>query len=570
MLVRRPRLLERLHAGSAAPVTLVSAPAGWGKTVLLAEWYQDRADDRRPDWLDAGAPAAGCPFPSGGIPAPVGRPLVRELADVLADRPEPVTVVLDDLHRITDRDTLDGLDFLLRHSDGRLRLVVGCRRDPALALHRWRLADALTELRAEDLAFTVDETAELLRAHGVVLDPDRVAELCARTGGWPVGLRLAALALRDHPDPARFVRGYGGDHPDVAEYLRREVLDGLPDDLWDLLRRTAVEPIPAPPAGTASVLTGPGGAVPGGAVPAAGADTGRVGDGRRGDTGPTIPAGLVDALTDRRDGESALAALERDTGFLTMVQSRPPVSRCHRMLAELLRAELRRRPQEELADLHRRAAGWHAANGLPARALRHALAAGQWREATQILVEHWSALIPVGPVPPAVAEPDGDVRPPPDEAFRAVPGLALAWAADRLHAGDPAGAERSLRAARQYERPSTSGPTTPRSTVVTTALWLLHAQLRDEPAAVLRAADRLIALSGSTAAGAPEGDPDRRAARAGGHAARGAVRRAGRRLDPTDLAAAADDLDRGRAYAESVGLPGVALACTARLALVAA
>ncbi|WP_423790685.1 AAA family ATPase, partial [Micromonospora globispora] len=420
----RPRLLGRLDEGVAGPVTLVSAPAGWGKTTLLASWARVARAEPPPAWVavetgDTGerlwsylaaalrAAAEGMPDdgPQPPVPDTPPRPDQLELlAAALAARERPVLLVLDDLHRITDPAALTGLEFLLRHAEQRLRLVVGARTELPLALHRWRLAGELTEIGPDELAFTEDEVADLLVAHGVRLPVAAVSRLRERTGGWPAGLRFAALALRTQPDPARWVERFSGDQPDVAGYLREEVLGALDPDARELLRRSAVA--------------------------------------------AAVCADLADAVTGRTDSAQVLTALARDSGFVRHDDSSPPWYRCHPLLADLLRDELGRLPADELPDLHRRAAGWYAGNGRPAEALRHALAAGEWDGASELLIAHWPELAPydremaAGPPPAA----------PPVEAVRRDPELALACAAERAYAGDVGAAAGYLRVAVGHAR----------------------------------------------------------------------------------------------------------------------
>ncbi|WP_344751014.1 AAA family ATPase, partial [Micromonospora olivasterospora] len=397
----RPRLLRRLDEGTAGAVTVVSAPAGWGKTTLLATWA--RSVEPTPAWVsvEAGDTGArlwaylaaalrttaeqrpgGAELPAPPVPAAPPRPdQLEPLAAALAARERPVLLVLDDLHRVGDPAALAGLEFLLRHG-GRLRLVVGARADLPPGLHRLRLAGELTSVGPDELAFTEDEVADLLTAHGVPVPAAVVPRLRERTGGWAAGLRFAALALRERPDPARAGEQFGGDHPDVAGYLREEVLDPLDEAARDALRRGA-------------------------AVGAFRAD-------------------LVDALTGRSDAERALTALAAPGGFLHRDDSRPPWYRCHPLLADVLRAELAGLGDGRRRELHLRASDWYAAHGRPAEALRHALAAGRWARATELLVRRWPDLVPYdregadGPAP----------APPPEEAVRRDPELGLAAAVD--------------------------------------------------------------------------------------------------------------------------------------------
>ncbi|MFI7573950.1 LuxR C-terminal-related transcriptional regulator [Micromonospora sp. NPDC049497] len=465
-VVLRPRLLRALDEGTAGPVTLVSAPAGWGKTTLLASWWHavagagpgagvgwvavEAGDDSDRLWTYLAAALRAATRETDGrseppLPDRSPRPDQLELLAVaLAAREQPVLLVLDDLHRITDPAALTGLEFLLRHAEGRLRLLVGARAGLPLAVHRLRLAGELTEVGPDELAFTGDEIADLLTAHGVVLPVAGVRRLRERTGGWPAALRFAALALRGRPDPARWVEQFGGDQPDVAGYLNEEVLAGLDSETRDVLRRTAV------------------------------ADT--------------VCTGLADALTGRADTEETLAGLASDGGLLRRDDSRPPWYRCHPLLADLLHAELARLPADELRELHLRATGWYADNGRPADALRHALHAGEWTRATDLFVARWPELAPYdgdGPTGPAPA-------PPPADAVRHDPELALACAAERAHAGDGDAAAGHLRMAVEAAR-SLPAPRRDRFRSLAAAVELALARLAGDPSGVRAAADRLRA-----------------------------------------------------------------------------
>ncbi|MFE9692801.1 LuxR C-terminal-related transcriptional regulator [Micromonospora sp. NPDC005806] len=532
----RPRLLDRLDRGVAGPVTLVSGPAGWGKTTLLATWARAARAEPPPAWvavedgdtgerlwsyLAAALRAAVAGGPDGGTPPPVPdappRPDQLELlAAALAARDRPVLLVLDDLHRITDPAALTGLEFLLRHTDGRLRLVAGARTEPPLALHRWRLAGELTEIGPAELAFTDDEVADLLVAHAVPLPAAAVPRLRDRTGGWPAGLRFAALALRAEADPARAVVRFGGDQPDVAGYLRDEVLAPLAPDARDVLRRSAVA--------------------------------------------AAVCADLAEAVTGRADAGQMLADLARAGGFLQHDGGSPPWYRCHPLLADLLRDELGRLPTEELRDLHLRAAGWYAGNGRPAEALRHALAGGEWDRATELLIARWPELVPyerevsVGQPPAA----------PPDEAVGRDPELALACAAERAYAGDAEAAAGHLRRAVGYAR-DLPAPRRDRFRRLATALELTLARLGDDHGAVRRAAARLLATRPT-----PAGPGDDPRAGAGEDADARAV--AGTALGLAalaegELSVAGERFAEALTAAREAGRPRTELVCASRSAL---
>ncbi|MEV0429880.1 LuxR C-terminal-related transcriptional regulator [Micromonospora sp. NPDC050495] len=533
-LLLRPRLVDLLEAGTAGPVTLVAAPAGWGKTTLLAGWARATRAEPPPAWVsveggDTGerlwsylaaalrGAVTGAPEP-GGSPVPDAPPRPDQLellAAALAARDRPVLLVLDDLHRITDPGALAGLEFLLRHTEGRLRLVVGARTEPPLALHRWRLAGELTELGPAELAFTDDEVADLLVAHGVPLPAAVVPRLRDRTGGWPAGLRFAALALRGGADPGWAVERFGGDQPDVAAYLRDEVLAPLDPDARDVLRR--------------------------GAVAAA------------------VCADLAEAVTGRADAGQVLAELARSGGFVHHDGGAPPWYRCHQLLAEVLRDELSRLPDDELRELHLRAAGWYAGNGRPAEALRHALAGGDWDRATELLITRWPELLPYDGDDRAGAPPAA----PPAAAVRRDPELALACAAERAYAGDLDAAAGHLRegAGHADELPV---PRRDRVRRLAAALELTLARLAGDHAEVRRVAARLRA-TGPVPAGS--GDPR---AGAGEEADIRAV--AGTALGLVALAegaltAAGERFAEALAAAREAGRPRTELVCASRSAL---
>ncbi|NBE84710.1 AAA family ATPase [Micromonospora sp. NEAU-HG-1] len=533
----RPRLLRRLDEGTAGPVTLVSGPAGWGKTTLLGSWA--RTVESPPAWVtveagDTGArlwsylaaalhgatgrrpdpaqPPPPAPPPADAPPRPDQLEL---LAATLAARERPVLLVLDDLHRIADPAALTGLEFLLRHAGQRLRLLVGARTDLPPGLHRLRLAGELTTVGPDELAFTDDEVADLLTAHGVYLPAAAVPRLRERTAGWAAGLRLAALAVRDRPDPVRWLEQFGGDQPDVAGYLREEVLDPLDGAARDRLRRGAV------------------------------ADAFR--------------ADLVDALTGGPGAEPVLAALAATGGFVRRDGNRPPWYRCHPLLADLLRAELAGLPAEELRELHLRAAGWYAGHGRPAEALRHDLAAGHWDRATELLVTRWPELVPYdregfGGPPPAA---------PPEEAVRRDPELGLAAAAERAHAGDPDAAAAQLHRAAAHAR-SLPVPRRDRFRRLATALEVTLARLAGDHDEVRRAAHRLLATRtpGGSADDPRTGAADDADVRATAGAALGLAA-----LADGDLRGAAAEFGPALAAAREGGRPRTELLCASRSAL---
>jgi LuxR family maltose regulon positive regulatory protein len=369
--VPRPRLLRLLGAGTRGPLTVLAAPPGAGKTVLLASWIMgghppgpvawvtvDRGDgDPTRFWAhvvaalrSGGAAPPDGPLASLGPPSPEGvEGFLVTLVNGLAELSGPVVLVLDDLHEATGPAVAAGLRFLLRHAPPQLRLVLATRVDPPLPLHRLLLAGQLTEVRAADLAFTRAEAGELLAGLGVDLPAGELETLCTRTEGWVAGLRLAALSLRDHPDPGRFVAEFAGDDHAVGGYLVEEVLARLPPEVQEFLLRTCVT--------------------------------------------DRLCGSLADALTGRRDGERMLALLEHDHAFTTGLGAGRSWYRYHPLFAELLRAELHHRWPEDVAELHRRAAAWLAAGGLVEEAVDHALAGRDPDAAAELLAAHGLAIL---------------------------------------------------------------------------------------------------------------------------------------------------------------------------------
>lgn len=534
-LVDRPRLGKLLDAGVGGPVTLLSAPAGWGKTVLLSAWVRTGSPACPVAWLTLEGDDAGTRFWTYvhaalnaadacgreghcGLPAPSGDApgdYLAVLADALTGLPDPVALILDDFDQVADPRVADGLEFLVRHAAARLRLLIATRVDPPLPLPRWRLSGELTELRAAELAFVETEAAELLANQDVVI-PD--ADLCilhARTEGWAAGLRLAAMSLRGHPEPAGFVAEFGGDDRGIVDYLAGEVLAAQPADVREVLLCT-------------SVLQ-------------------------------RVCGGLVDALTGRTDGQRILTDLERANTFVVPLGDQRCWYRYHRLFGEALRAELRRQTPDRASRLHSQAAAWHDAHGLPAEALGHALAAGDWRSAKSLVTGQWHRVL-LGAYDQLPRRP---MRAPPADIVRADPELAVACAADRLNSADLDSAGGYLRLAARGRDLLPDGRRDGFS-VMLTAFELLEAELGGEVAKVLGCGAQLLGLLGRP--GVAEADPcAEEGARAIALSALGAARLALGDLDPAEEA-----LGRGMSAAERAGLSCLRLACAGRLAVLRA
>ena len=362
-LVARGRLMERLLHGAGEPVTLVTGPAGSGKTQAVAAWVRDRDNvawitmeegDGKPavfwTYVVEGLRRAGVPlFPALADPlrlAAVDESFLPRLAEQLAVLPRPVSLVLDEVSSVVGRQWANDLDFVLRHSDGNLRLTLVGRWDPPLPLYRYRLAGTLSELRGEDLVFTEAEAAELLALHGIVLTSPGLAALLRHTEGWAAGLRLFAMALEGHDEAECLLATINGDEATIAEYFVGEVLRARPPDVRDFLLRSSIV--------------------------------------------DTVTPELAQLLTGRRDAGRVLAGLERENMFLQVVNDQPIAYRYHRLFGELLRAELAHQDPDEIPALHRRAAGWLAADGQTVEAVRHAVSAGDWGTAAAITIDDYA------------------------------------------------------------------------------------------------------------------------------------------------------------------------------------
>ena len=278
--------------------------------------------------------------------------MVERLLAQLERLEEPLALVIDDLHELDSDDALGWLEMLLTRLPARLRVVLATREEPALGLHRLRLAGELTELRGPDLRFSLDESRSLLRAGGITLSDTGLDSLQERTEGWPAGLRLAAISLTTHPDPERFVSEFSGSERTVAGYLLAEVLERQPPEVRDLLLRTSI----------LERVSGP----------------------------------LADALTGGTGAEAILQRLEDQNAFVTALDAARTWFRYHHLFADLLRLELRRVAPATIPSLHRAAAAWHEQRRDVVEAVRHYQAAGEWAPAGRLLVDNYLTLTMAG------------------------------------------------------------------------------------------------------------------------------------------------------------------------------
>ena len=409
-MIVRPRLLDALEpaAGGAPPLIVVTGPAGAGKTVLVETWAAQRRGTARVRvaTLDATSgrvdglwSRVACAF---GVRAEDDRPgsanALAERVLALTRRRRARALVFDDFHLA---DGVVARQFVTRllAEPSAPRLVLCGRADPGLALHRMRLAGTLAEVRSSELAFTLDETRELLGGAAIALSEGAVGQLWARTEGWAAGLRLAALSLAGHADPEAFVAEFAGDDRAVVAYLIDEVLARQSDAARELLLATAVV--------------------------------------------DRVSAALANALTGRDDAADVLDALVASNALVVPLDRRGDWFRYHALLAGLLRALLARRGPETVARQHRRAAEWYLERGEPRDGLRHCVAAGDWDRVASVLAEHWLALRAQGQGPLL----DDALSAFPGAALAARPYAALVAAARCLDRGEASEAEMHLRAA---------------------------------------------------------------------------------------------------------------------------
>jgi LuxR family maltose regulon positive regulatory protein len=408
-VVLRPRLIAQLNEGLSADhkLTLVSAPAGFGKTTLISEWIvaltpgagvkvawlsltEDDSDLARFLTYLVAAVQTVAPQVGVGVLAalhaaqsqpPVTVLLTTWLND-LATISDRVVVVLDDYHAIDSPPIDEALAFLIDHLPSQLRLVITTREDPALPLARLRARGQLTELRAADLRFTPAEAAEFLsQSMGLNLSAADSAALEDRTEGWIVGLQLAAISVRDRTDRSHFIAALSGSHRYILSYLTEEVLDRQPEDIRRFLLDTAIL------------------------------------DRLNGD--------LCSAVTGRADSRDLLEQLLNANLFLLPLDDERRWYRYHHLFADLLRDRLRARQPDRATALHRRASQWYAAAGLVSEAVTHALAAADYDLAARLLEDHATDLLTQGRI--KTVENWLQAIPPPLRARSPKANLAFAW-----------------------------------------------------------------------------------------------------------------------------------------------
>ena len=441
-------------------MVLLVAPAGYGKSVLLAQWAAARPE-RRVAWvsarrvgtdaldvarrlaagLAAADPGLGRRLRRGpGSPDRLGADFVDHLVTELG-RSGDLVVVIEDFEDLTATPVLAEIGEFAERLPPTTRLVLASRRAPAIGLHRARLHDEVVEIRQDELVMTEAHAREVVqRLSGCELRPDQARAITARTGGWPAGLQLAALSLRDREDVDRYLEEFSGDDRHVAEYLSDEVLDGMPPDDRDFLVAT-------------SVLD-------------------------------HLSADLCDAVTERSDSAAMLESLHRRSLFLAALDTHRSRYQCHPLFRDLLRYELRVAHPGEEVGLHRRAARWLAAAGDPSAAAAHHVAAGDW-DALVALAQregrtHWErgeAHVVLGWLEQLPADLVDDR-----------PEVALTMAVLEVASG------RALAAEDLAERTAQAHDLPPELEIVVELIRVTLVYHHSPPAAILRAAQRVIDL----------------------------------------------------------------------------
>jgi LuxR family maltose regulon positive regulatory protein len=411
-LVPRRRLVDLLVRPGSHKLTLIDAPAGWGKTTLLAEWQDDPREARPFAWVSLdradndpvrfwtyvvtalrtvepglGERALGA---LGGRGPSVIRDVLPELINELAASAPELVLALDDYHAIGNDEIHEGIELLLERLPAQLHLAITSRSDPPLPLARMRVRGELLEVRSDALRFSDEEATALLNGMlGLGLNSSDVTRLQQRTEGWAAALYLAALSLRGRADAAGFIGAFAGDNRHVVDYLGGEVLAGQPAERRTFLARTSI----------LERLCGP----------------------------------LCDAVIGESGSAAALEEIERANLFLVPLDSTRTWYRYHHLFGELLRHELRRSEPEQVATLHRRASAWYRAVGAIPEAVGHAVSAGDVDQARELVAEHWLGFFNRG----ELATVDGWLDALPQRAVAGDPRLAVARVWLALDLGRP-------------------------------------------------------------------------------------------------------------------------------------
>jgi LuxR family maltose regulon positive regulatory protein len=446
--VPRPRLLAQLQQGIESGLTVVSAPAGFGKSTLLAAWlaeFSDGGGERRAAWLSlddadndaarfwtyviaalrtmaphVGAEALGL-LGSPGPPTPAA--LLTGLINDLASVGRELVLVIDDYHLIQAPAVHDGIAFLIAGLPPNFHLVLASRADPPLPLARLRARGELVEIRAADLRFSEEEASEYLTGvMSLPLSPEQVSTLGDRTEGWIAALQLAALSMHGRDDVADFIAAFTGDDRYIVDYLVEEVLQNLPTHVRSFLLES-------------SILS-------------------------------RINASLADAVTARGDSRAMLEALDRANLFLVPLDDRRGWFRYHHLFAEVLQVRLADEQPDDVPELHRRASAWFAEHGDQDAAIQHALAAADYELAARLI----EAALPAMARDRRETALRGWMEALPAETFRTRPVLSLGYVGALLSTGDVVGVDERLRDAERWVHAAEgAGPDPDRPVVVDAA-----------------------------------------------------------------------------------------------------
>src|SRR3989440_718553 len=400
-LVRRPHLVERLQQAVERPLTLIAAPAGFGKTTLLSTWLEhaslpaawislEHDDDDLTRFWSYVFTALSRVYPGGGTsslallqastlsPLPPIETALSVWINELATLPHEIALVLDDYHLITAQPIHRAVTYLLDHLPPQLHLIIVTRADPPLSLARLRARGHLTEIRAADLRFTAEETAAFLtRALGLELSAQDIATLEARTEGWIAGLQLAALSMQGRKDIPGFLEAITGSHRYIIDYLVEEVLARQPEPVQTFLLQTAIlERLQGSLCeAVMGVMREPGG---------------------------------------EASGQAMLEQLEQANLFLVPLDDERLWYRYHQLFAEALRHRLQRKHPALVPELHKRASAWYEQQGLTRDAVHHALAATDFVQAAHLIEQAFNSLLRRGEIATlqrwAAALPDELVR----------------------------------------------------------------------------------------------------------------------------------------------------------------
>jgi LuxR family maltose regulon positive regulatory protein len=363
-VVERFRLSERLESGASSKLTLISAPAGFGKTTLVAAWLAARvAGERAVAWLSLDqtdneatsfwshviAAIQKAAVETGARPLPILDPgqhpvdnVLTSIVNELSAFPNALDLVLDDYHLIDQPDVQLEMEFLLEHLPPHIHLVIMTRADPALPVARMRVRGELVEIRSSDLRFTAEETAAYLNdIMGLGLTAKDIGALDDRTEGWIAALQLAALSMQGRDDLTSFIAGFAGTDRYVFDYLIEEVLERQSDDVRRFLLATCFL--------------------------------------------DRLSGGLCDAVTDQRGSKAMLDALHRANLFLVPLDDRREWYRYHHLFADVLLTQLDEVARRELPVLHRRASDWYERQGERSEAIQHALAGEDFERAAELI-----------------------------------------------------------------------------------------------------------------------------------------------------------------------------------------